>query len=259
MKFTLKALSLALVASASTVTFADEAPLLPLGLEFSGSAAMTTDYRFRGLTQTKSDPAIQVGFQLDHSTGLYAGVWGSNVDFGVTLNEDDGSFEADSPHLELDPYIGYAKTFENLPGAPTLDVGVWYYAYPGKSDLNFVEYYASVGFDGLVAEGDSVSTYVYYTDDNLGGGDDAWYLNASYSVPFGAGFGGVAAVGFNDVKNGSDHVWDWKVGATYEFQSISGFSAELAAVGTDTETKGESSAYKRGVETGAVFTLTKSF
>lgn len=248
MKFTLKALSLALVASASTVTFADEAPSLPLGLEFSGSAAMTTDYRFRGLTQTQNDPAVQVGFQLDHSTGLYAGVWGSNVHFG-----------GEGPHLELDPYIGYAKTFENLPGAPTVDVGVWYYAYPGYSDSNFVEYYAGIGFESLALEGDSLSTYVYYTDDNLAASDDAWYLNVGYSVPFGAGFGGVAAVGFNDVKNGSDHVWDWKVGATYEFQSISGFSAELAAVGTDTETKGESNAFKRGVETGAVFTLTKSF
>lgn len=248
MKFTLKALSLALVASASTVTFAEEAPSLPLGLEFSGSAAMTTDYRFRGQTQTQNDPAVQVGFQLDHSTGLYAGVWGSNVHFG-----------GEGPHLELDPYIGYAKTFENLPGAPTVDVGVWYYAYPGYSDSNFVEYYAGVGFDGLALEGDSLSTYVYYTDDNLAASDDAWYLNVGYSVPFGAGFGGVASVGFNDVKNGSDNVWDWKLGATYEFQSISGFSAELAAVGTDIDTKGAPNVSKRAVETGAVFTLTKSF
>ena len=255
MKFTLKALSLALVASASTVTFADEAPSLPLGLEFSGSAEMTTDYRFRGLTQTQNDPAVQVGFQLDHSTGLYAGVWGSNVNYEYI----DKNGADQTVHLELDPYIGYTKTFENVAGKPTLDVGIWYYAYPGHGDNNFVEYYAGVGFESLVAEGDSVSTYVYYTDDNLGAGDDAWYLNASYSVPFGAGFGGGAAVGFNDVKHGSDQVWDWKGGATYEFQSISGFGAELAAVGTDTETKGESSAYKRGVETGAVFTLTKSF
>lgn len=258
MKFTLKALSLALVTSASTLTFADEAPALPFGLEFSGSAAITTDYRFRGVTQTKSDPAVQVGFQLDHSTGLYTGVWGSNVDFGIDDSDPDNLI--DSPHLELDPYIGYAKTFENVAGKPTLDVGVYYYAYPGKSDLNFVEYYAGVGFEGLVAEGDGLSTYVYYTDDNLGAGDDAWYLNASYSVPFAAGFGGVLAVGFADVKTtNADNVWDWKAGVTYDFKSIEGFGAELAAVGTDTDTQGLSRAGKRGVETGAVFTLTKSF
>ena len=259
MKFTLKALSLALVATASTVTFADDAPALPFGLEFSGSAAITSDYRFRGITQTKSDPAVQVGFQLDHSTGLYAGVWGSNVDFGVAFDEDTGEYVSDSPHLELDPYIGYSKTFENLPGAPTVDVGVWYYAYPGKSDLNWVEYYTGVGFESLALDGDSLSTYVYYTNDFAGAKDDAWYLSAGYSVPFGAGFGGVASVGFTDVKNGSDNVWDWKAGVTYEFQSISGFSAELAAVGTNTDKKNLDRQEKRGVETGAVFTLTKSF
>ena len=251
MKFTLKALSLALVATASTVTFADDAPALPFGLEFSGSAAITTDYRFRGLTQTQNDPAVQVGFQLDHSTGLYAGVWGSNVHFG-----------GEGPHLELDPYIGYAKTFENLPGAPTFDVGVWYYAYPGYSDLNWVEYYAGVGFESLALEGDSLSTYVYYTDDYAGNENDAWYFNAGYSIPFGAGFGGVASIGYTDVRNPIDSrndFWDWKAGVTYEFQSISGFSAELAAIGTDKDVRGEPKVVKRAAQTGAVFTLTKSF
>ncbi|MDY6461081.1 MAG: TorF family putative porin [Acinetobacter faecalis] len=250
MKFTLKALSLALVASASTVTFADEAPSLPLGLEFSGSTAMTTDYRFRGLTQTLSDPAVQVGFQLDHSTGLYAGVWGSNVDFG-----------GDSAHLEVDPYIGYAKTFENLPGAPTLDVGVWYYGYPGYSETNFIEYYAGLGFEGLVAEGDSLSTSVAYSSDWLGAGYNSWYYGLGYTMPFGSsGFGGVVSVGYSDFeKNYSENYWDWKAGVSYEFKSIEGFGAELAAVGSDVDTSGWSHRAKRGVETGAVFTLTKSF
>lgn len=256
MNFTLKALSLALVASASTVTFADEAPALPFGLEFSGSAAITTDYRFRGVTQTENDPAVQVGFQLDHASGLYAGVWGSNVNFKY----DDKHDVEQTAHLELDPYIGYSKTFDNVAGKPTVDVGIWYYGYPGNGDNNFVEYYAGVGFEGLVAEGDALSSYVYYTDDNLGSGNDAWYLNTSYSMPFGAGFGGVVAVGFSDVKvKGADNVWDWKAGVTYEFKSIDGFGAELAAIGTNTDTKDQSHAFKRGVETGAVFTLTKSF
>ena len=80
MKFALKALSLAVVASASTFTFADDEPALPFGFSFSGSAAVTTDYRFRGLTQTQNDPAVQAGFTLAHDSGLYLGLWGSNVD-----------------------------------------------------------------------------------------------------------------------------------------------------------------------------------
>ncbi|WP_163122118.1 TorF family putative porin [Acinetobacter portensis] len=259
MKFTLKALSLALVTSVSTVAFADEAPALPFGLEFSGSAAMTTDYRFRGMSQTENDPAVQVGFQLDHASGLYAGVWGSNV---YIANGDAGV-----AHLELDPYLGYAKTFEGVAGKPTLDVGVYYYAYPGNSDLNFVEYYAGVGFEGLITEGDSLSTSVNYTNDYLGLDIDAWYLGLGYTIPFAdTGFSGIANIGYTttdkyyfDAASKDDSYWDWKAGVAYEFKSIEGFSAELAAVGTNIETKNTASTYKRGVETGAVFTLTKSF
>ena len=251
MKFTLKALSLALVASASTATFADEAPALPFGLAFSGSAAITTDYRFRGVTQSENDPAVQVGFQLDHASGLYAGVWGSSINFG----------EGDDAKLELDPYIGYAKTFESLPGAPTLDVGVYYYGYPSNHDLNFVEYYVGVGFEGLGVEGDSLSTTIAYSNDWLGAGYNAWYYGLGYTLPFGSsGFSGVANVGYSDFEKDYDkNYWDWKAGLTYDFKSIDGFTAELAAVGTNKDTKNLSSVQKRAVDTGAVFTLTKSF
>ncbi len=93
MKFVLQTLSLAMVAATSSLSFAAENTA---GMSFSGTAALTSDYRYRGITQTFNDPAVQGGFLLSHETGVYAGVWGSNVDFGGTA------------HLELDPYIGYA-------------------------------------------------------------------------------------------------------------------------------------------------------
>ena len=52
---------------------------------------------------------------------------------------------------------------------------------------------------------------------------------------------------------------DWKAGVTYSFASVSGLTAELAAVGTDIDTDTMTDLSKRGVETGAVFTLTKAF
>ena len=67
----------------------------------------------------------------------------------------------------------------------------------------------------------------------------------------------------NDEKkysfNGDDNYIDWKVGVNYGFKSIPGATAELAAVGTNIDTKGFTHAQERGVETGAVFTLTKTF
>ncbi len=135
MKFALKALSLAVVASASTFTFADDEPALPFGLSFSGSAAITTDYRFRGLTQTQNDPAVQAGL-LWRMTQACIWVFGvSNVDF-----------REGSPSLELDPSIGFATTLESFASKPVLDVGMVYYNYPSADDLNWLEFYGKLTF-----------------------------------------------------------------------------------------------------------------
>ncbi|RZF49995.1 hypothetical protein EXE30_13710 [Acinetobacter halotolerans] len=256
MKFACKALALSMIAGLSTVSFAaEDNALAKSGLSFSGSAALTTDYRFRGMTQTESDPAIQGGFQLDHESGVYAGVWASNVHFGSD----------DPTHLELDPYIGYATELPFV-GKPTLDVGLWYYGYPSSSDLNWLEIYAKLGFDNAIVTGDNILAAINYSNDVVGSDEDGWYLNLAYSVPFAdTGFGGVASVGYTKVdiddafgeKDTKDNYVDWKVGVTYDVKSIEGFSAELAAIGTNIDA--QTQPYKRGVKTGAVFTLTKSF
>lgn len=255
MKFTLKVLSMAVVATASTFTFADEVAS-PFGLSFSGNAAVTTDYRFRGLSQTQNDPAVQAGFTLAHDSGLYVGFWGSNVNFGSA-----------SPHLELDAALGFATTLDSFASKPLLDVGVVYYGYPSASDFGWTEFYGKLSFASVLTEGDSILTNVNYTNDYAGADTDSWNVNAGYSIPFGSsGFGGVASVGYTVVDDedkysfgGDDNYVDWKVGVNYAFKSISGATAELAAVGTNIDTDDMDDATARGVETGAVFTLTKTF
>ena len=254
-KFASKAIALSVLAVVSSVAIAEETTALSqAGLTVTGTAALTTDYRFRGVTQTENDPAVQASFALTHSSGLYAGVWASNVHFSDT----------DPTHLELDPYVGYAT---ELPFAskPVLDVGLWYYGYPSSSDINWLEIYAKLGLKDLVTSGDNLLSTVNYTNDFGGSDENAWYLNTTYNVPFAAGFGGVASVGYTKVDNkdfsdnGSedDNYVDWKVGVTYAVQSVSGLTAELAAIGTNIDANAQP--YKRGTETGAVFTLTKAF
>ena len=80
---------------------------VPALAEISGNVALTTDYRFRGISQTDRNPAVQGGFDWSHDSGFYLGTWGSNVDFAGSL--------------ELDYYGGYANNInDNL----AYDVGV---------------------------------------------------------------------------------------------------------------------------------------
>jgi uncharacterized protein (TIGR02001 family) len=98
----------------------------------SGSAGLVTDYRFRGVSQSDRDPAVQAGITVSHESGLYAGIWGSNLAGWGTFG---------GPNLELDLIGGYKKTF----GPATVDVGVTWYTYPGGADkTDFAEPYVKV-------------------------------------------------------------------------------------------------------------------
>jgi uncharacterized protein (TIGR02001 family) len=106
----------------------DDAPALTL----SGSATLTSDYRFRGVSQSDEGMAVQGGFTLSHSSGFYAGAWGSNLSGWGTFG---------GANMELDLYAGY-----KLPvGEGTLDLGGTWFMYPSGADVtDFAELYAKL-------------------------------------------------------------------------------------------------------------------
>ena len=242
---------------------AEDNTLAQYGLTLSGNVALTTDYRWRGQTQTENDPAIQGAFTLAHKSGFYFSAFASNVNFGTA-------------HLELDPSIGFTTPLTLGMIKPTLDIGVVYYNYPSASDYSWPELYGKLTFADAFVKGDSLVPSIAYT--NKYGGDagkvdgkkvDNWNFNLAYSIPFAdTGFGGVASVGYSkadkkiygrnsDGNPKDDNFVDWKAGVTYNFKAVSGLTAELDAVGSNID--GFSGAANRGVDTGAVFTLTKTF
>lgn len=112
----------------STDTAGDTAPPAPITV--SGSASFVSDYRFRGVSQSDKDLAVQAGVTVAHQSGFYVGAWGSNL-------SGWGTFGGSNVELDL---IGGFKT--PIGGGGTLDVGLTWYMYPGGADkTDFAEPY----------------------------------------------------------------------------------------------------------------------
>lgn len=219
----------------------------------SGTVAFTTDYKFRGITQTSNSAAVQGSLTASHDSGLYASVWGSNVD-----SLTGGS--------EMDFLFGFAGASGDL----SYDVGVMRYAYPGANDNNaaaepdYNEIYGSVSAHGA-------KVGVAYSDDYFAETGKYGYFYASYGTEV-SGFGVSAYVGYNkffddDVANGEgfaaflgqgagftdDDYIDYKVAVSKE---VSGVGFELAYIGTDLD---DDDIGGLNVDGSVVVTASKSF
>lgn len=146
-------------------------------------ASLLSDYRSRGISQTQGDPAVQGSATLLHGSGLYAGIWSSNVDFGF------GS----RTRQELDYYLGY---YWQISDDIALDLAYFDYTYPRQSDLNYGEYFAELNLYGVRLGG-------YYSDD-LGGDQSMLYGYVGYGFSLPHGIGLELRYGLVDYK---DPVW----------------------------------------------------
>ena len=105
-------------------------------LSVNGGATLTSDYRFRGISQTDRRVALQGSLTVAHESGLYATVWGSSIDDYVAAGADQ----------EIDLILGYRRTL----GDTLIDVGLLYYYYPGAESVvpgyasDFAEPYVSL-------------------------------------------------------------------------------------------------------------------
>lgn len=103
-------------------------------LTISGSAALVSEYKFRGISLSDKNPAIQGSIALNHESGVYAGLWSSST---------DGFGEVGGSNMELDLYAGWKG---DVAEDTTLDAGLLYFAYPGSKGghYEFFEPYAQV-------------------------------------------------------------------------------------------------------------------
>ena len=100
------------------------------GVTISANASLISDYKFRGISQSNKDGALQGGFDLGFSNGIYVGTWGSTVNFD-TNGEDGGCCNGS---MELDYYAGWSGPIGDTDFG--IDVGYAYYSYPGDNDTD---------------------------------------------------------------------------------------------------------------------------
>ena len=188
--------------------------------EVSGSVTLTSDYLFRGITQTNEEPALQGGIEYAVDGGFYAGAWGSSISW---LSDSDPDI---SSQVELDGYLGYRGGFGD--SGVGYDVGAIYYWYPGDYPSGFnsadtTEVYFGLGWSFLSAKYSYAITDLFGIPDS--DGSSAFDLGASWEVA--PSWTLDAAVGKQWVENldGADYAY-WKVGAGKSFDS--GFDIAVA-------------------------------
>ncbi|WND02493.1 TorF family putative porin [Temperatibacter marinus] len=174
---------------------------------WSANTALVTDYRFRGVSLSNKDFAVQGGFDVNWASGFYVGTWASSI-------ETFGGSE-----MEMDIYAGYGFESNGL----SYDVGILAYTYPGSDDTHYLEAYGSVGgsFNDV---GWTVGAAYAYDQDNLGNQTNLYvYTDLEYSltdVISLSGHLGVEEGAFG--KFNGDAKLDWSLGFSYALSDTVG-------------------------------------
>ncbi|HKT15711.1 MAG TPA: TorF family putative porin [Allosphingosinicella sp.] len=183
------------------------------GFSVNGGATLVSDYRFRGISQTDRDFALQGTISVSHASGFYGTIWGSSIDDYVAGGSDQ----------ELDFILGYKKTF----GGTTLDVGVLYYYYPGAEkvfaglDTDFFEPYVAVSHTFGPVTGKVTAAYAPKQNAlSIGAGkEDGLYLagDLTAAIP-NTPISLSGHIGHSFQENYitfADEYTDWSIGASY--------------------------------------------
>jgi uncharacterized protein (TIGR02001 family) len=231
MKAKLAVLASVLAASGAAMAQAGKAPEPDSTLSYN--VGVVTDYRYRGISQSRLRPALQGGVDFAHKSGFYAGTWLSTIRWIKDAGRIAG-VDTKGP-VEWDLYGGYKGTFGSGFG---YDVGGLYYWYPGNdydritgTDANTFELY------GALTWGPATVKYSHSLTDLFGNpnSENSGYLDlsATFELPW-YGLTLTPHVGHQKIRNnGFFSYTDWSLTLGKDFGN--GFSASLAWVDTDAD------------------------
>jgi uncharacterized protein (TIGR02001 family) len=216
----------------------------------AGGVTLASQYRFRGISLSDEEIALQGTINLNHKSGFYAGVWGSSL---------DGFGELGGSNLELDLYAGYRR---QVAEGVRIDGGLLYYAYPGSSggDFEFFEPYANVTVTrGPVTA--KVGGAFAPSQDALANNSNFYvYGDFSLAVP-NTPVTLTSHVGMSDGNTPltpSGNYVDWSLGATVAWRSLT-FGVAYVDTNLSAAEATQGGATKDIVDAAVVATLTTSF
>ncbi len=195
------------------------AQAIELNEDFSLNLSLTalSDYRTGGISQTLGDPALWVDASIAHSSGLFAGVFTSNVDFGSDTRR------------EYDYYIGIAHDFSDDISA---NLTYFEYDYPKDSEFNYGEWIGTVTAYHATVGMKYTSQVKPHNDDR-----SVVWLGYSLDLPYESSLD--VRYGYNDAKDDiwvaadestRSHYYDWEVGLN---KQLFGFDWRVAYIDTD--------------------------
>jgi uncharacterized protein (TIGR02001 family) len=212
------------IATVVWLAFAITSPLISIAGEidsaesphaYSANIGLFSQYIWRGMTQTAQKPAVQVGVDYEHASGLYAGAWASNVSW---LRDGDASLYQSGGTVEMDLYAGFASELGDT--GIGYDLGVIQYIYPGSEGsgnpaANATELFAELSYGWVSGKySHTISSDAWGFDDAKG---TAYYeLNAD--IPLGETDYvlnlHVGSFKFDGNDNDQFDYDDWKVGVS---------------------------------------------
>lgn len=225
------------------------APLAAVAAEsphsLSANVSLTSNYIFRGISQTSGDPAIQGGFDYAHSSGFYLGTWASNVSW----IEDFQGYQNGS--MEIDLYAGFGGDIGS--SGLTYDVGAIQYFYPGEkagvTTGDTTELYGALGWKWFTLKYSYALSNEVFGFPNADGSD---YLDISASYPVGdTGLTLGAHWGtFSFDNNSAQDYEDWKVSVEYDMGKLSSATSGMTVGLAYTDTNAKKANWSNAVAQG---------
>lgn len=246
-----KAKLLAILSILTTITLNDSQAQEAKQFMPSGSLVITSDYRYRGVSQTNKDPSLQGSLEWSHTSGWYMGVWGSNISFAGSL--------------ETNFFSGIQR---QLNEGTVGDIGFLYYHYPASnagpstSDTDFFEIYGILSFDEVSPLEDEITIGINLTPEGYNKSGKYYYTYVDYSVSLPQQTSISFHLGYNIWTKSNPGVFgdaskylDWSASIGLDALGLNWSATLLGSNLKESACGGDG----RNCDTGLVFTLAKSF